>query len=260
MAPNPNLNLFSLINEKNMERALFKDCRVKRLKAEVEKRKGFKVAAYSASLILEENLSVDAAATVICNHIVENENHGKRKEKLNKETNQNRERSRSRSSSKTRKYPDRNEATKPTKGSHKVETNQNRERSRSRSSSKTRKYPDRNEATKPTKGSHKVETNQNRERSRSRSSSKTRKYPDRNEATKPTKGSHKVETVSFCFIFALPIWTYFNQTELRAFTSDFSCGGFNVRLLIGRPKLMSSMNNLSLFFICLRWRRIIGKI
>lgn len=35
-----------------MERALFKDCRVKRLKAEVEKRKGFKVAAYSASLIL----------------------------------------------------------------------------------------------------------------------------------------------------------------------------------------------------------------
>ncbi|CAH0388933.1 unnamed protein product [Bemisia tabaci] len=174
MAPNPNLNLFSLINEKNMERALFKDCRVKRLKAEVEKRKGFKVAAYSASLILEENLSVDAAATVICNHIVENENHGKRKEKLNKET--------------------------------------------------------------------------NRERSRSRSSSKTRKYPDRNEATKPTKGSHKVETVSFCFIFALPIWTYFNQTELRAFTSDFSCGGFNVRLLIGRPKLMSSMNNY-LFFL-----------
>lgn len=36
---------------------------------------------------------------------------------------------------------------------------------------------------------------------------------------------------------------YFNQTELRDFTSDFSCGGFNVRLLMRRLKLMSSINN-----------------
>nr|XP_018911258.1 PREDICTED: uncharacterized protein LOC109039972 [Bemisia tabaci] len=64
----PNMNLFDLMNEKKMDKALRKNLRVKRLQAEVMKSKGIKVALYSASLLLEENLSVAEAAKVIGEH------------------------------------------------------------------------------------------------------------------------------------------------------------------------------------------------
>nr|XP_018912900.1 PREDICTED: uncharacterized protein LOC109041145 isoform X2 [Bemisia tabaci] len=72
MAPSHNLNLFDLFTKKKMENAMKRDRRVKRLQAEMTRRRGVKIAAYSTSLLLEENLTVEDAADVICKHLDEN--------------------------------------------------------------------------------------------------------------------------------------------------------------------------------------------
>lgn len=67
----PNQNLHKTIFKKNMENAIKKDRRVKRLQGQVADRKGIKISAYTASLVLEENISVDAATRMICEHLSE---------------------------------------------------------------------------------------------------------------------------------------------------------------------------------------------